>query len=56
MTDFIHLHCHSQYSVMDGLNSPHELLSAAKDLGQQYLSITDHGTLSGHRDMQIAAK
>jgi len=56
MTDFIHLHCHSQYSVMDGLNSPHELLSAAKDLGQNYLSITDHGTLSGHRDMQIAAK
>lgn len=41
---------------MDGLNSPHELLSAAKDLGQQYLSITDHGTLSGHRDMQMAAK
>jgi DNA polymerase III subunit alpha len=56
MTDFIHLHCHSQYSVMDGLNTPHELLSAAKELGQNYLSITDHGTLSGHREMQIAAK
>jgi len=54
--DFTHLHCHSQYSLMDGLCSPHELLSAAKDLGQTAISITDHGTLSGHRDMQRTAK
>ena len=54
--DFAHLHCHSQYSLMDGLCSPHELLSAARDLGQTAVSITDHGTLSGHRDMQRAAK
>jgi DNA polymerase-3 subunit alpha len=41
---------------MDGLNTPHELLSAAKKAGQTCLAITDHGTLSSHRDMQIAAK
>jgi DNA polymerase-3 subunit alpha len=41
---------------MDGLNTPHELLDAAKTAGQTCLSITDHGTLSSHRDMQIAAK
>jgi DNA polymerase-3 subunit alpha len=41
---------------MDGLNTPHELLKAAKDQGQTSLAITDHGTLSSHRDMQIAAK
>jgi DNA polymerase-3 subunit alpha len=41
---------------MDGLNTPHELLEAAKNQGQTCLSITDHGTLSSHRDMQIAAK
>jgi DNA polymerase-3 subunit alpha len=41
---------------MDGLNTPHELLQAAKDMGQTSLAITDHGTLSSHRDMQIAAK
>jgi DNA polymerase-3 subunit alpha len=41
---------------MDGLNTPHELLEAAKKQGQTSLSITDHGTLSSHRDMQIAAK
>jgi DNA polymerase-3 subunit alpha len=41
---------------MDGLNTPHELLSAAHEAGQSALAITDHGTLSSHRDMQIAAK
>jgi len=41
---------------MDGLNTPHELLEAAKKAGQNSLAITDHGTLSSHRDMQIAAK
>lgn len=56
MSDFVHLHVHSHYSLMDGLNTPHELLEAAKDQGQACLSITDHGTLSSHRDMQIAAK
>ena len=56
MSDFVHLHVHSHYSLMDGLNTPHELLQAAKDMGQTSLAITDHGTLSSHRDMQIAAK
>jgi DNA polymerase-3 subunit alpha len=41
---------------MDGLNSPKELCQAALDAGQTAIAITDHGTLSSHRDMQIAAK
>jgi DNA polymerase-3 subunit alpha len=41
---------------MDGLNSPKELCQAAIDAGQTAIAITDHGTLSSHRDMQIAAK
>jgi len=40
---------------MDGLNSPAELMQAAKDLGHTSIAITDHGTLSSHREMQIAA-
>ena len=56
MSDFVHLHVHSHYSLMDGLNTPHELLEAAKKQGQTSLSITDHGSLAAHRDMQIAAK
>jgi len=56
MSDFVHLHVHSHYSLMDGLNTPHELLKAAKNQGQTSLSITDHGSLASHRDMQISAK
>jgi DNA polymerase-3 subunit alpha len=41
---------------MDGLNSPAELVQAAKDAGQTALAITDHGTLASHREMQIACK
>ena len=53
---FTHLHVHSYYSLMDGLNSPRELCQAAIDAGQTAIAITDHGTLSSHREMQIAAK
>jgi DNA polymerase-3 subunit alpha len=41
---------------MDGLCTPYELLMAGQALGQTAMAITDHGTLSSHRDMQIAAK
>jgi DNA polymerase-3 subunit alpha len=41
---------------MDGLNSPLELVQAAKAAGQKAIAITDHGTLSSHREMQIACK
>jgi DNA polymerase-3 subunit alpha len=41
---------------MDGLNSPAELVKAAKEAGQTAIAITDHGTLSSHREMQIACK
>ena len=53
---FTHLHVHSYYSLMDGLNSPLELAQAAKDAGQTSIAITDHGTLSSHREMQLACK
>ena len=53
---FTHLHVHSYYSLMDGLNSPLELVQAAKAAGQKSIAITDHGTLSSHREMQIACK
>jgi len=41
---------------MDGLNSPAELMQAAKDVGQKAIAITDHGTLAGHRELQAAAQ
>jgi DNA polymerase-3 subunit alpha len=39
---------------MDGLNTPAEMVEVAKSFGMPAISITDHGTLSGHRDMQSA--
>lgn len=53
---FTHLHNHSFFSLMDGLCSPEEMAKTAVDLGQTAISITDHGTISGHRDMQVACK
>jgi DNA polymerase-3 subunit alpha len=41
---------------MDGYNTPEELLQAVKDQGQTAMAITDHGTLSAHRETLIHAK
>lgn len=51
----VELHSHTHYSLMDGLNTPEEMVSVAKSFGMPAISITDHGSLSGHRDLQVAA-
>ena len=48
---FFDCHCHSSYSLLDGLNSPEELVVRGKEIGLDGLNLTDHGTLAGHRDM-----
>jgi DNA polymerase-3 subunit alpha len=53
---FVHLHCHSHYSLLDGINSPTELVSAAVKAGQTAIAVTDHGSLAGHRELYRAAK
>lgn len=50
------LHLHDHYSALDGLNTPTEYMVRAKELGMTHLAQTNHGTLSGHRDFQRAAK
>lgn len=50
------LHLHDHYSALDGLNTPEEYMARAKELGMTHLAQTNHGTLSGHRDFQRAAK
>lgn len=47
MSDFIHLHTHTEYSLLDGLGKIKDLLSKAKDLGMDSLAITDHGSMFG---------
>lgn len=51
---FTHLHVHSHYSLLDGLDSPETLVKAAKDAGQTAIALTDHGVLGGHRALQKA--
>ncbi len=47
MSQFCHLHLHSQYSVLDGAIKIKELVKRAKELGQQSVAITDHGCMHG---------
>lgn len=54
--EFTHLHTHSYYSLMDGFNSPLELVQTAKSQGQSSIAVTDHGTLSSHRELQKACR
>lgn len=44
---FAHLHCHSEYSPLDGISKPKDLAKRAKELGQPAIAITDHGTMGG---------
>lgn len=46
-TDFVHLHNHTHYSVLDGLTKIPELVKRVKELGMTAVAVTDHGTLSG---------
>ena len=46
--DFVHLHTHTEYSILDGLSKIPELIDRAKKFGQEALAITDHGNMHGH--------
>ena len=46
-SDFVHLHNHTQYSLLDGLTKIDKLVEFVKESGMQAISITDHGTVSG---------
>src|SRR5712692_1633519 len=45
MPDFVHLHVHSEYSLLDGLPHPKDLAARAKELNQRSLALTDHGSM-----------
>src|SRR3989344_5509326 len=47
MNDFVHLHVHSEYSLLDGLSKIPKLVSQAKIMGMKHLALTDHGSLYG---------
>jgi DNA polymerase-3 subunit alpha len=46
-SDYVHLHNHTQYSLLDGLTKVPDLVAHVKAEGMESVAITDHGTLSG---------
>ena len=45
--NFIHLHLHTEYSLLDGVGKIDEYLNRAKELGMESIAITDHGNMFG---------
>lgn len=45
--DFVHLHLHTEYSLLDGSGNVEKMVARAKKLGMKALAITDHGTMYG---------
>lgn len=52
--DFVHLHCHSEYSLLDGMSTPIDIAKTASTNGQYAAAITDHGTMGGVLKFQDA--
>ena len=53
---FVHLHCHSEYSLLDGANRIDDLIKRALEFEQPALAITDHGNLHAAWEFQEKAK
>ena len=55
-SDFVHLHVHTEYSMLDGASRLPDLMSAAAEQGMPAIAMTDHGTLYGAYDFYKTAK
>lgn len=53
---FVHLHVHSEYSLLDGLSRIDELVQRAKELNQPAVALTDHGAMYGTIEFYRACK
>jgi len=53
---FVHLHCHSHYSLLDGASDIGKLVKKAKEYGMNSLALTDHGNLHGALEFYRKAK
>ncbi len=53
---FVHLHTHSEYSLLDGANRIDELIDRAIEFGMPALALTDHGNLFGAWEFQEKAR
>ena len=53
---FVHLHLHTEFSLLDGACRIQKLVQRVKDLGQEAVAITDHGVMYGVIDFYRACK
>lgn len=56
MSGFVHLHLHSEYSLLDGACRISEIPARAKELGQSAVAVTDHGVMYGVMDFYKTAR
>ena len=56
MSEFVHLHVHSEFSLLDGANRIKDLPVRAKELGMNAIAVTDHGAMFGTIDFYKACK
>ena len=56
MPGFVHLHVHSEYSLLDGACRIEGLVARAQEIGQNAVAITDHGVMYGVVEFYKAAK
>ena len=56
MRDFVHLHLHSEYSLLDGAARIDRLFDKARSLNMHAVALTDHGNMYGAVDFYNAAQ
>ncbi|MCA9071947.1 MAG: PHP domain-containing protein [Planctomycetaceae bacterium] len=53
---FVHLHCHTHFSLLDGANRIPDLVQKTKEMGMNAAAITDHGNLYGAMEFYTTCK
>ncbi|MEL6842091.1 MAG: PHP domain-containing protein, partial [Bacteroidota bacterium] len=56
MPEFVHLHNHTEYSLLDGAAKINDMVSKAADCGMSHIAITDHGNMFGVPKFVLKAK
>ncbi|MCK9156925.1 MAG: PHP domain-containing protein, partial [Paludibacteraceae bacterium] len=51
MTQFVHLHVHSHYSILDGMSKVPDLVDKCRKTGMNAIALTDHGNMYGIKDL-----
>ena len=56
MKDFVHLHVHTEFSLLDGAACIDKLMEKCRELGMKSIAITDHGSMYGAVEFYKKAK